>query len=805
MKKAIIIKALAMVLSAVLLLTVLPVTVLAAVDVPTTPQNGIPLVIVRIDESDATIAAARQSDSEHPYGKIADMNGSNDHSVRCKGTVEILVPDSFTSEYGSSAVPAGEIELDYIRGRGNSTWSTNEGAKNPYKIQLSSAADLFGMGAGKEWALMANAGDTLKLRNRITSWVGEQMGLAYSPQMVPVEVVMTGSETPSRYLGIYDLSELVEVGADRVAIDKLKKSVTADNPAISGGYLLSAYSNYQDEDEPASNYFKTDTSGLMFLHQSPEFTSEDLEPGRADQRAYIQGYMNELDALIMADGKIDAARHEQIAAMLDLQSAADYWWIQEFTTNGDAFITHSTYYYKERNGKLFFGPLWDFDIAWDGGSTSEEVDFTSTYMPWIEKLREDDPQFADLLKARWSVLDNTLGELIADGGKLDTYASQIRAAYEDDDALRQEEESDIYTPENLDETVAAFKENVELRRTAMRANIDAVNKVHVTISYEDEGAVVATQQVKIGEYLDKGAPLPRKGDNIFIGWVEKETGKPHEDYRVSQDTTFVPQYKAAGDMVAPEKLFFRFYDISIELDAGIFEMDDILVYPAAAQEDALASGIWTVSDESIATLDNYGRVTLKKAGDVTVTLTMYNGLQQSYLLHIYDPATTTPVSPTAMTAPQRVTLKPGEVLQVQPTFQYPGEPHSALYPNYHTDDESIATVDHTTGVIEAIKPGKTTVVITAVDYNQDKTFTARVEVIVLKDDNTDTKTDEKTDTKTDTTVTQPTENSAAVKQNTATTSPGTGDNVAACIILCLAVGGVCVSLPCWRKKKKSED
>ena len=151
MKKAIIIKALAMVLSAVLLLTVLPVTVLAAVDVPTTPQNGIPLVIVRIDESDATIAAARQSDSEHPYGKIADMNGSNDHSVRCKGTVEILVPDSFTSEYGSSAVPAGEIELDYIRGRGNSTWSTDEGAKNPYKIQLSSAADLFGMGAGKSW------------------------------------------------------------------------------------------------------------------------------------------------------------------------------------------------------------------------------------------------------------------------------------------------------------------------------------------------------------------------------------------------------------------------------------------------------------------------------------------------------------------------------------------------------------------------------------------------------------------------------------------------------------------------------
>ena len=188
-----------------------------------------------------------------------------------------------------------------------------------------------------------------------------------------------------------------------------------------------------------------------------------------------------------------------------------------------------------------------------------------------------------------------------------------------------------------------------------------------------------------------------------------------------------------------------------------------------------------------------------------MTLTMYNGLQQSYLLHIYDPATTTPVSPTAMTAPQRVTLKPGEVLQVQPTFQYPGEPHSALYPNYHTDDESIATVDPTTGVIEAIKPGKTTVVITAVDYNQDKTFTARVEVIVLKDDSADTDKDTDTDSDTDATADTTGAPTAGTAQDTATTSPSTGDNVAACIILCLAVGGVCVSLPCWRKKKKSKD
>ncbi|MBE6819413.1 MAG: hypothetical protein E7517_09760, partial [Ruminococcaceae bacterium] len=769
-----------------------------AADVPTTPQNGIPLVMIRIDESDATIAAARQSDSAHPYGKIADMNASQDHSVRCKGTVEILVPDTFTSEYGSCAVPAGEVQLDYIRGRGNSTWSAKEGAKNPYKIQLSSATDFFGMGAAKEWALMANAGDPLKLKNRITSWVGEQMGLACTPQMVPVEVVMTGSETPSRYLGIYDLSELVEVGDARVNIDKLKKSVTAENPDISGGYLLSTYSDYQDADEPESNHFKTDTSGLKFLHESPEFTSEDLEPGRADQRAYIRDYMNELDALIMAEGKIDAARHEQIAAMLDLQSAADYWWVQEFTANGDAFKTHSTYYYKERNGKLFFGPLWDFDIAWSGGNTSEEVNFTSTYMPWIDKLREDDPQFADLLKARWSVLDNALGTLLADGGRLDTYIEEIRSAYEADAALLKETGSIYDLPVPLDETLATFKEETNLRRVAMRENLDAVSKVHVSVRYEDAGAVVAAKQVKIGEYLDKGEPLPNKGDNIFIQWLEKGTGEPHKDYLVSHDTTFVAQYKAIGDMVAPEKLFFRFYDISIEYNAEHFNMDDVAVYPAAAQEDALASGVWSVSDESIATVGNNGTVTFKKPGDVTVTLTLYNGLQQSYLLHIYDSSTTSAVAPTSMTAPQRVTLKPGEVLQVLPTFHYPGEPHSDLFSSYHSEDESIATVDSAFGIIEAVKPGKTTLVITADDFREDKTYTARVEVVVLEPDSSDT--DKDADATADTTG-APTADTA---HNTAATSPSTGDTLAAaaCILLCLATTGACASLPHRRKKKE---
>lgn len=65
------------------------------------PENGIPLVIVRVDESKTT---------------IDDMNGSYQHSVRCEdATVEIIVPEGYSGGYqaaGQAAAPGGELKLD---------------------------------------------------------------------------------------------------------------------------------------------------------------------------------------------------------------------------------------------------------------------------------------------------------------------------------------------------------------------------------------------------------------------------------------------------------------------------------------------------------------------------------------------------------------------------------------------------------------------------------------------------------------------------------------------------------------------
>ena len=69
------------------------------------PQNGIPVVIIEIDESDGN-------------NTIEDMNASEDHSVRCTGTMRIIVPEGFAyCDMDAAPESLGPVDLEYIRGR----------------------------------------------------------------------------------------------------------------------------------------------------------------------------------------------------------------------------------------------------------------------------------------------------------------------------------------------------------------------------------------------------------------------------------------------------------------------------------------------------------------------------------------------------------------------------------------------------------------------------------------------------------------------------------------------------------------
>ena len=720
-------------------LILLPSAAFAEDVIPSAPENDIPMVIIRVDEPEDIY-----EEDGNKYGRISDMNTSWDHSVRCKGSVEFVIPEGYVSEYGGSA-PAGEIDLEYIRGRGNSTWKA---MKKPYKIKFAKAdearqgyiggkQDLFNMGENREWALMANSRDCTLIKNRITSWLGEELGFEYSPRMVPVDVYMVGTETPAQYLGSYCLSELVQVDESRLDIETPKKS-EAEEPAITGGYLLSLYNEMQDDGLPDTTHFKTD-AGVEIINEDPEYVDDPLTAGQEAQRTYIKNYIQELEDLIMTpEEDFTEETHNRIAAMMDLQSAADYWFIQEFSNNGDAFKTSSTYLYKKRDDKLYWGPIWDFDLAWGVQGIdlpdSYYEGFNKTDMLWIDELRSKDPYFVDLLEERWPVFRDKLAELTEENGTIDTYGDELSKSQRADYEKWYDELGDnAEVVEDYPGALNTLKTYINRRSAWMDENLDELDQVYLTATFKAGEEILGKAHVRSGSTPDVlDAPqAPAIDDKVFVGWYASDGETVYHEYIMTEDTVFEAKYLDWDEAVHPEAVFFVRDDTWVPLQYGKAFLDSPAIYPEDVTSKELT---YSVSDESIASPDGEGYLVLHKTGDVVVTARMYNGLEASYTVHIYDGNEGEAIDPNGIVPGPDMTLKPGEMAQVKYTLLPQGQPIKDTYVDRSIDDESVATIDYM-GVVTALKPGTATITLSITpDYETGETYTATVKLTVTDPD-----------------------------------------------------------------------
>lgn len=294
------------------------------------------------------------------------------------GSLDAVHADKEYKEKGSITIinSDGETEcsgrLDYIKGRGNSTWGL---AKKPYNIKLEKKANLFGMGKSKKWSLIANYQDASLARNALAYTAAQYAGMAYSPEYEPVDVYINGN-----YEGAYLLTTRVEVDEARVDIENLENANEKANPDIkdfencerggvygkfsgyiegskkwveiannpeniTGGYLLECElpSRYCEE----ISGFVTEGSHAIVI-KSPEYASK-------AQVEYISDYYQQFENAVNSDEGIS-----KISEYADINSFAMLYIFNEWVANHDACIT-STYMYKPANGKLFAGPVWDFD------------------------------------------------------------------------------------------------------------------------------------------------------------------------------------------------------------------------------------------------------------------------------------------------------------------------------------------------------------------------------------------------------------------------------------------------------------
>ena len=409
--------------------------------------------------------------------------------------------------------------------------------KKPYKIKFDKKQDILGMGKNKHWALLANRFDGSMLRNRLAMYIASRLGMEYTPKMLPVDLVIDG-----KYMGSYYLSELVRIGKNRVDIDELTPDDN-EEPNITGGYLLAIEPNLSVKPAPEQNTVTTER-GEAFSFESPEFYSEDDDDilGTAQQKDYIKEYLNETEEAIFGED-FKNSNGVPYTEYLDVQSAADFWWLQEFTVNSDAFTTSSNYLYKKRDGKLYFGPVWDFDYSM-GLLDSETYSFNQSHYSWLTYLRAYNSDYQQLLEDRWKVLNSIITDIVKEGGMLDQYISEQKNSTEDDYALW----GMPYSWNKL----SGFDEEVEFLRTwlterqaRINENIDTkLDHAYVTVTFQSDGEVIGSCTVAGGTRNALAFPSISYDENKpFYGW-EYENGETFDVWntKIIEDTVLVARY-----------------------------------------------------------------------------------------------------------------------------------------------------------------------------------------------------------------------------------------------------------------------
>ncbi|MDR0566976.1 MAG: CotH kinase family protein [Prevotellaceae bacterium] len=221
-----------------------------------------------------------------------------------------------------------------IRGRGNSSWLWYD--KKPYRIKLDEKSELLGLGANSDWVLLANYRDPTHLMHAVAFEAARYMELPYVNHSRYVEVTLNGD-----YVGLYQLTEQVETGENRVDIDGRE------------GYLLSL-----DLDDGPSLNPKGGDSFWSQVFQMPVCVKspEDQTPQQ------LNAIKSDLAAL---ENAVNSYNYSAAAQLMDVKSFIDFLILQELTYNVELAAPRSMYMHKDKGGKYFMGPPWDFDGGFD--------------------------------------------------------------------------------------------------------------------------------------------------------------------------------------------------------------------------------------------------------------------------------------------------------------------------------------------------------------------------------------------------------------------------------------------------------
>lgn len=291
-----------------------------------------------------------------------------------------LYIDPLSTGYAALGSASSPITGQF-KGRGNYTWTGFD--KKPYRIKFDTKQTVLGMPNNRHWCLLAHADDNLGyLKNTVGFILSEQIGLRWTPKVIPVELVING-----KYEGLYFLTEHVRIAGNRVHITEQEDNAT---DSVSGGWLVEI-DNYPE----AGNITFTEGNGqqVMVTIKEPEVLS-------TQQRNYIEQQINGLNNALYGNSST------KLWQILDVDEAAKYYLVQEIMEDCESYHG-SCFLYKDRdrNGqvdKWKFGPVWDFGNAYNRHQETWIYDNPIFDQYWIGQLATW-PDFQAKVREYWYV------------------------------------------------------------------------------------------------------------------------------------------------------------------------------------------------------------------------------------------------------------------------------------------------------------------------------------------------------------------------------------------------------------------
>ena len=520
------------------------------------------------------------------------------------GDIKLVYEDGTDFTYTFEKIKDGE-KKEGIKGRGNSTWQM---AKKGYAFKFDSKQSFFGLAAAKKWCIIANYADKTLLRNVYASLLANELFDAeWNPSFRSVDVVWHGV-----YQGKYILCERNTVSAGRVEVQDISdysakniekgKYVDQNDDGVvdlyDGGFILEI-----DDWKDAEFWFETEKEKAPVAMKDPDEVSEEIQN-------HVQALVQTAENSLYAENFKDTT--DGWRKYFDEKSVIDWFFVNEIARNHDAKDFSSIYkFYSPADGKLHYGPIWDFDVGFGNDGEGQVAAVTGWYVKngfWTARMFEDSLFVANVIN-RWNEKKEALYasvETFLSKASNDSISAECN--FMKWDVLGK----DIYHNSAGFEERLTYQSEVEYMKDWVEdriAWIDNALNNSFFISYDLDGGTLATPNRNV--FLSEDTePFtlnnPTKEGFVFAGWTGTGIEGLSESVEVTDDGAGNKSFKANW------KVDISTFDVS-------FAQSDLVYSGAAQTPDVVVSQGETVlvanTDYVVSFADNLN------AGEATVTIT----------------------------------------------------------------------------------------------------------------------------------------------------------------------------------------